>query len=234
MLKIALVVVDLQEDFLPPHGTLAISEGRSVIPDITDLLNIDKYPWLAIIVTQDWHPQDHCLFASQHGVQPYTELDFTHPLGEKNCHTGEVKKHKQFVWPDHCVQGTTGASVESLFFKKFEALKGDVVTSVVKKGYLQDREYYLCFSDCWKLHKTEMEHLLVANDITDVVFVGLAYDFCVLNSALDCLDCGFNTFVIKNCCKSVYPDKIAETEQQYRNGGVHIVESVDGLLKHYQ
>lgn len=233
MLKVALVVVDLQEDFLPPDGTLVVPDGRSVVPPITDLLHTERYPWLAIIVTQDWHPADHCLFASQHGVEPFTELEFEHPLGEKNCYTGEVKKQKQYVWPDHCVQESFGATVESLFFKKFELLQGQLPTAVVKKGYLKDREYYLCFSDCWKLHRTEMEKLLVANDITDVVFVGLAYDFCVLNSAIDCLGSGFNTFVIRNCCKSVYPENNPQTEKMYRDAGVQLVDNVEELLKHY-
>lgn len=233
MLKVALVVVDLQEDFLPPDGSLAVPDGRSVVQPITDLLHTERYPWLAVIITQDWHPPDHCLFASQHGVKPFTELEFAHPLGEKNCYTGEVKTQKQYVWPDHCVQKSYGATVEKLFLKQFEQLEGKLPTAVIKKGYLQDREYYLCFTDCWKLDRTDMEKVLVANDITDVVFVGLAYDFCVLNSAVDCLGSGFNTFVIRNCCKSVYPEKMAETEKLYADAGVQLVDSAAELLKHY-
>lgn len=233
MLKVALIVVDLQEDFLPPDGSLAVGEGRDVIPTISNLLNIEKYPWLAVIVTQDWHPKNHCLFASQHNVEPFTQLEFKHPKGEKSSSTGKVKVQKQFVWPDHCVQGTPGALVEELVWLKFKKLEGELVTAVVHKGYLEDREYYLCFTDCWKLHKTEMEKVLVSNDITDVVFVGLAYDFCVLNSAMDCLNSGFNTFVIKNCCKSVYPQNDADTEQQYLDAGVQLVDTVDDLLRHY-
>lgn len=233
MIKVALIVIDLQEDFLPPDGSLAVPNGREIIPEITKLLNTDTYPWLAIIVTQDWHPPTHCLFASQHDVPPYTELEFQHPLGEKNGYTGEVKKQTQIVWPDHCVQELFGASVENLFLEKFEKLEKVLPTAIVKKGYLQDREYYLCFTDCWKLHKTEMEKILQANEITDVVFVGLAYDFCVLNSAIDCLESGFNTYVIRNCCKSVYPDKVQETEKRYLDAEVKIVEDVNELLREY-
>lgn len=233
MLNVALVVIDLQEDFLPPNGSLAVPEGRTVVPEITKLLKTDKYPWLAIVVTQDWHPANHCLFASQHGVKPYTEMEFEHPLGEKNSSTGKVKTQTQYVWPDHCVQESFGASVEKLFMDKFENLKDTLPTAVVKKGYLQDREYYLCFADCWRLHRTEMEQILLSNKITDVVFVGLAYDFCVLNSAVDCLEAGFKTHVIRNCSKSVYPDKVAETEKRYEDAGVKIVDNAEELMKQF-
>ena len=81
-----------------------------------------------------------------------------------------------------------GASLEPTFEKSF----GSVPTPLanVKKGYLEDREYYSCFQDCWGLHHTEILDLLKKDEITDVVFVGLAYDFCVLNSAIDCAKMG--------------------------------------------
>lgn len=231
-MNVALVIIDVQEDFLPPDGSLAVADGRSVIPRISALID-DKYPWLAIVVTQDWHPYNHCLFASQNRVDPYTEKEFQHPLGEKNSSTGEIKTQKQIVWPDHCVQNSFGATVETLLLKKFEDVK-NIPTTIVKKGYLQDREYYLCFTDCWKLHKTEMEDFLVAHSITDVVFVGLAYDFCVLNSAVDCLQSGFTTYVLSDCCKSVYPDKLKETERLYEEAGVALVENSLKLLSALQ
>lgn len=230
MLRVCLVVIDLQEDFLPPDGSLAVPNGRDILPRITHLLNTNVYPWLAIVVTQDWHPHDHCLFASQHGVAPYSQLEFPHPLGEKNGYTGEVKKKTQTVWPDHCIQGSAGAEVEPLFLKQFEKVD-TVPTKVVRKGFLKDREYYLCFSDCWKLHRTEMEGYLLENAITHVVFVGLAYDYCVLNSAVDCLGSGFETSVIRSCCKSVYPEKNAETERLYEKAGVKVYETAEDLMK---
>ena len=81
MTKLALVVVDLQEDFLPPDGSLAIKDGRSIVPDINKLLIDPKYKWSLVIATQDWHPANHISFASQHNVDPYTELTFKHPKG---------------------------------------------------------------------------------------------------------------------------------------------------------
>lgn len=68
--KAALVVVDMQEDFCPPHGSLAVAGGRDLAPIINDLLN---WPGFALkIATRDFHPPDHISFASQHAdAQPF-------------------------------------------------------------------------------------------------------------------------------------------------------------------
>lgn len=224
--KLALVVIDLQEDFLPSDGSLAVKEGRSIIPLVIDLLDIEKYNWATVIATQDWHPSDHCSFASQHKVPPYTELEFKHPLGELDSE-GNMKKQKQFVWPDHCIQHTFGSKIEPQFEAKFQLLDPVLPKKVVRKGYLQDREYYSCFEDCWKLHKTEMEDYLRDNEITQVVFSGLAYDFCVLNSAVDCAKAGFQTYVLKDCCRSVFPEKETATDLIYTNAGIKIISRED-------
>lgn len=223
MTKVALVVVDLQEDFLPDKGSLAVPHGRDIITSINRLIDARKYKWLAIIATQDWHPADHCSFASQHGVPPYTQLEFKHPLNDNS------KTMTQYVWPDHCVQESYGATLEESFLTLFNTTQ-DVPKKIVQKGYLKDREYYSCFQDCWKLHKTEMEDYLKELNITDVVFVGLAYDFCVLNSAVDCAAAGFNTYVIKLCTKSVYPEKEADTDKLYKDAGVKQIAYDDPLF----
>lgn len=226
-MKVALVVVDLQEDFLPTEGSLAVPNGREIISPIVNLLDTGKYPWTTIIATQDWHPPDHCSFASVHNVPPYTQLQFQHPMGKKDA-SGKVEVQTQFVWPDHCVQRSFGAAIEPLFLAVFERV--NVPTTTVKKGYLQDREYYSCFSDTWHLHRTEIEDYLRTHGITDVVFCGLAYDFCVMNSAVDCLKSGFTTYVLKPYCRSVYPDNISKIDQTYIDGGVKIIDESDLAL----
>lgn len=231
MLKAALLVIDVQEDFLPPQGALAVPEGRAVVDKITELCNVSKYPWLAIVLTQDWHPYNHTLFASQHNVEPFSDVEFEHPLKEKNACTGQIKCKTQTVWPDHCVQNSPGALIEKKVLSTYELLPKDLPKIIVQKGYLQDREYYLSFSDVWKLHKTELEDFLLKNEISHVVLVGLAYDYCVLNSAVDSQLSGFSTAVIKDCCRSVYPDRISETEKQYSDAGVQLFETMDDFLK---
>ena len=75
----ALVVVDLQNDFLS-GGSLAVPHGDEVIPALNRYLVAFARRGLPIFATQDWHPPNHCSFQ---------------PCGGP--------------WPPHCVQGTPGA-----------------------------------------------------------------------------------------------------------------------------
>lgn len=231
MLRAALVIVDLQEDFLPPNGSLAVPNGRDVIDKIVNLCDLSKYHWQAIVATKDWHPANHTLFASNHRVPPFTDLNFEHPLKEKNARTGEVKYKVQTVWPDHCVQDTPGSNIEKLVQLAFDQLPKSFPKIVVQKGYLQDRDYYLCFGDVWKSEKTELEDFLLENEISHVVVVGLAYDYCVLNSAIDSAMSGFSTAVLRDCCRSVYPERNTATEKFYRDASVLVFETIDDYLQ---
>ena len=97
-MKLALIVVDVQNDFCP-GGALAVSEGDVVIPIINALMQSAYFD--LIVATQDWHPANHSSFASQHGKQ----------IGEMI----ELNGAPQVLWPDHCVESTPGAGlVENL------------------------------------------------------------------------------------------------------------------------
>ena len=75
----ALLIVDVQNDFLP-GGSLAVSRGDEVVPVLNRYLNIFGAKNLPVYATRDWHPERHCSFKAQGGL-----------------------------WPPHCVQGTCGA-----------------------------------------------------------------------------------------------------------------------------
>lgn len=76
----ALIVVDVQNDFLP-GGSLAVPQGDDVIPVLNRYLADFSRRGLPIFITRDWHPPDHCSF------QPYGG-----------------------PWPPHCVAGSEGAA----------------------------------------------------------------------------------------------------------------------------
>jgi nicotinamidase/pyrazinamidase len=64
----ALLIIDVQNDFLPPDGALAVPDGGAVIAAINELAESDRYG--LVIATRDWHPPDHSSFQTQGGPWP--------------------------------------------------------------------------------------------------------------------------------------------------------------------
>jgi nicotinamidase/pyrazinamidase len=73
----ALVVVDLQNDFLP-GGSLAVLGGDEIIPVINQYIGLFHAKGLPIFTTQDWHPADHCSFKAEGGIWPVHCVADTH------------------------------------------------------------------------------------------------------------------------------------------------------------
>ena len=65
----ALVLVDVQNDFLP-GGSLAVPKGDEVIPVLNQWIDAFEERGLPIVATRDWHPSDHCSFRAQGGLWP--------------------------------------------------------------------------------------------------------------------------------------------------------------------
>ena len=70
MIKISeadwLIVVDYQNDFLPPNGALAVPDGDELVDTINELIN--RFPHS--LATRDWHPEDHYSFKENGGQWP--------------------------------------------------------------------------------------------------------------------------------------------------------------------
>lgn len=65
----ALILVDVQNDFLP-GGALAVPDGDQVVPVLNDYLRLFAREGLPIYATRDWHTPDHCSFREQGGPWP--------------------------------------------------------------------------------------------------------------------------------------------------------------------
>ncbi|MCC4117775.1 isochorismatase family protein [Aromatoleum toluclasticum] len=76
----ALLIVDVQNDFLP-GGSLAVRQGDDVVAPLNALIARCTQLRLPVVATRDWHPTDHCSFRERGGP-----------------------------WPPHCVAGTPGAA----------------------------------------------------------------------------------------------------------------------------
>ena len=174
----ALIVVDIQNDFCP-GGALAVAGGDAIVPLVNRL--IGEFDHVAL--TQDWHPAGHSSFASSHpGRQPFETIDM--PYGP------------QTLWPDHCVQGTSGAE----FHPGLDWTRAELV---IRKGFRADIDSYSAFFENDRATPTGLAGYLRERGIEDLTFVGLATDFCVAYSALDAVRAGFSATVRLDACRGI-------------------------------
>jgi len=161
-----LLVIDVQNDFCP-GGALEVPDGDSVVTAINELMQ--RFTHIAL--TQDWHPPGHSSFATSHdGAAPFSVT--TMPYGE------------QTLWPDHCVQGSSGAE----FHSSLVTTSADVI---VRKGYRKSIDSYSAFFENDKTTPTGLTGYLKERAIERVFCCGLATDFCVRFSAEDARKNGF-------------------------------------------
>jgi len=201
----ALLVVDLQRDFLP-GGALGVSGGDEVVAPIAAL----AHRFATVVATQDWHPPGHVSFASSHPeAAPFT----TFPLPQG----------PQELWPDHCVRGSKGAALHP-------ALPDTAVTLVLRKGTRQAVDSYSAFRENvgpdGARPSTGLGAWLKARGVTRVLVCGLARDFCVRASAVDAAAEGFDVVVLDDLTRAVFPAQAAATDAAFRAAGVTLETSL--------
>lgn len=88
----ALIVVDMQNDFLP-GGSLEVPNSDTIIPIINEYIEFFEKHQSLIVFTRDWHPENHISFKENGGI-----------------------------WPRHCIQNTKGAEIHSEIYIPKESL----------------------------------------------------------------------------------------------------------------
>lgn len=200
----ALVIVDLQHDFLP-GGALEVAHSHEIIAPIARLMP----EFETVICTQDWHPELHHSFAAAHRGQRVFD--------QMNLHG---KPHT--LWPIHCVQGTPGAAIHSVILNQH-------VTMVLRKGTNKLVDSYSAFRENYGPEGgrrfTGLGGFLLARGINEVFVCGLARDFCVKWTAHDAATMGFASRVLWDLTRSVVPSNDHETERELKDAGVKIIRS---------
>ncbi|WDR35840.1 bifunctional nicotinamidase/pyrazinamidase [Pseudomonas serboccidentalis] len=199
--RTVLLVIDVQNDFTP-GGQLAVPEGDQIVPLINRLGGLFKQ----VVIAQDWHPTGHASFASSHpGRKPYDVIQL--PYGE------------QTLWPQHCVQGTTGAE----FHPKLDLPHAQLI---IRKGCNPDIDSYSAFLEADRRTTTGLAGYLKERGIDTVYMVGLALDFCVMFSALDARAAGFNAFVVLDACRAIDMEgSLAAAMERMQTAGVGLIQS---------
>ncbi|HEY1723479.1 MAG TPA: bifunctional nicotinamidase/pyrazinamidase [Magnetospirillaceae bacterium] len=196
----ALIVIDVQNDFCP-GGALEVRDGDAVVASINRLARSFRH----VILTQDWHPAGHASFASQHKKLPFE--------------TTELAYGTQVLWPDHCVQNTRGAAFH-------EDLAVPQAELILRKGFRPEIDSYSAFAENDRTTPTGLASYLRERGLTRLFLAGLAFDFCVLYSALDGKHAGFDCSVIADACRSVdLAGSHGEAVKHYEAAGVSLVQA---------
>lgn len=202
----ALLIIDVQKDFLP-GGALAVPDADRVVPLINELMPAYEL----VVATQDWHPEDHGSFAANHEGKSIGEL-------------AELDGLEQILWPVHCVQGSPGAEFS-------EALHAHRIDHVVRKGGDPRVDSYSGFHDNGRRRSTGLADLLRREGVTEVHLVGVATDYCVKFTALDAIDEGFRTVLIQDACEGVnlQVGDVGRAVDAMRQAGAEVLRS-DAIL----
>lgn len=205
----ALIIVDLQNDFCP-GGALPVVGGDEIIGGINNLIDASNSTkeglFKKIILTSDWHPLSHISFASTHKLDPFS--------------TKQIMGCNVTLWPDHCVEGTTGAA----FHADLNDNRADLI---IRKGRDKMLDSYSAFFENDHKTPTGLKGYLTDHSVKKVFFCGLAFDWCVYFSAMDAVKNGFETYVIMNLtCSIDLPSGYAlEKEIEMKKAGINIIES---------
>lgn len=201
----ALLVVDLQYDFLP-GGSLSVADGDKIIDVINDIQpNFDL-----IVATQDWHPANHKSFAVQHP---------THQLFD----VIDLNGIPQVLWPEHCVQGTKGAEFTS-------AWDNNKVAAIFRKGMNVEVDSYSGFYDNNKLSNTGLLGYLKDKNISELYICGLAAEFCVYFTAKDAKEAGIDTYFLDFATKPITAEGLVEAKATMQELGINIIEDKKDLF----
>ena len=202
----------MQNDFCP-GGALAVQDGDEVIAPLNQLAAALASAGGVVAATQDWHPAGHISFASSHnGKNPGDIVDLDTVQG-------------QVLWPDHCVQGTRGADFN-------DRLDLKPVNLIIRKGFRKGLDSYSAFFENDRCTATGLEGGIKQMNIQTVIMGGLATDYCVFYSAMDCRRLGFNTIVVSDAVRGVdYPSgSVEKAVAQMRDAGIIFTDSTK-LLK---
>lgn len=204
----ALILVDLQNDFFP-GGALGVPGAEAIFP----LANTIQKKFDIIVATKDWHPKNHGSFAANHP-------------GCKVFEVVELNDIPQVLWPNHCVQETTGSDFHP-------SLNTQKISKIIYKGTDPGLDSYSTFFDNAHRKTTELHQYLQEQNVTELYMMGLATDFCVQYSVLDAVNLGYKTFVILDGCFGINKNSgdVEHAIDTMQKAGAIIINSQAAILQ---
>jgi nicotinamidase/pyrazinamidase len=207
----ALVVVDMQNDFMP-GGALPVAGGDLFIKGVNGLMRRFFTSGLTVALTQDWHPSGHHSFASAHENKKPFDAFSAPGLGP-------------VLWPDHCVQGSPGAEFHA-------ALETSFAHAVIRKGFHSAVDSYSGFLENDRATETGLDGYLKGRGVRRLFVCGLALDYCVYFTAMDGIDKGYEVYFIADLTKPVASpeNSVSDALQGMTRKGVRFLRAVSVLV----
>jgi nicotinamidase/pyrazinamidase len=214
-------IIDVQNDFCK-DGALEVPDAEAIVAPI----NKFRFAYakeMPTFLTQDYHPENHMSFSTTHGKNPHETITYNAIM-----RNGDAITTNQILWPKHCVVGTEGAD----FHRDLIVIKTDII---IQKGQNAKVESYSAFGDEMgnKYEKTPLQYILQSKQITDIVLVGLATDYCVYNTALDAIRLGYHVHLIRSCTRGVAKNTTEEAMKDLLRKGAHMYDTIDDFYVHY-
>lgn len=119
-------------------------------------------------------------------------------------------------WPPHCIAGTPGAEIDP-------ALGLPADATIISKGETVDKDAYSAFEG------TALDDVLSSKAINRLFIGGLATEYCVLNTARDALDKGYDVVLLRDAIRAIDPADGDRAIDELRGKGARISESRDWL-----
>jgi nicotinamidase/pyrazinamidase len=196
-----LVIVDLQNDFCPPDGSLAVPGGDRIVPVVNELIVHFQTHGGVVVATKDWHEGQHDGWPL-HCIRGTAGADF-HP---------DLQYPRRFV-----------------YYKGYRGGKGsgysgfDAVSGVEREGDVVLREEHS--------FEYDMRISMILAGMDRIFVVGLATDYCVKATVLDGLKLGFEVYVITDAIAAVNvnPGDGEKALEEMATAGAHLVASGDIL-----
>ena len=201
----ALIIVDVQNDFCE-GGSLAVAGGAALATEISEML-AETTDFDFVAATQDWH------------VEP-------------GSHFSETPDFRT-SWPVHCVAGSKGAALHrnldtediDAYFRKGKYDAGysgfDGLLAPEDEVAVGEREAHESVTENNE-SPVSLDDWLRENDIDDLVIVGIATEHCVRATALDAVNAGYNTTVLRDFVAGVDGDASEEALEELADAGVEV------------
>ena len=124
-------------------------------------------------------------------------------------------------WPPHCVQGTRGAELHP-------DLRTDTIAHYFRKASAQDKDDYSEFAGKDDQGRT-LDEVLRRHEVKKLYVVGLATDYCVLETVLDGLRLGYEVYVVTDAIRAVNvsPEDGDAALQKMAGSGAQLITSND-------